>query len=48
MICFLLVGVILYFVGKALENAFGHLERGLSHLKFTEYDEDCESGEDEV
>jgi len=44
----ILVGIILYFAGKALEDAFGHLERGLSHLKFTEYDPNCESEEDEV
>ena len=42
----ILVGIILYFAGKALENAFGHLERGLEHLKFTEYKPDCESEEE--
>lgn len=42
-----LFAVLLYFVGRALEDAFGHLERGLAHLKFTEYDPDCESGEED-
>ena len=43
-----IVAIVLYFAGRALERAFGHLERGLAHLKFTEYDPDCESEEDEV